>query len=134
MFKIENHLTEKKLKGKNHYGKCTDCGKDVEWRRDRVTNHVLKGCLVATAAKKENFNNIKKRKTVSDVLTDITFSNNSIGPEESISNISGPAQERIDRYFKVITEDFIDNLDVKVVQLHINEIDYCIFLSNCDSF
>ena len=115
-FKIENYLTKRTKRGSNDYGECIHCKKVVEWRRERITNHISV-CENATHDTKERFKNLKKRKVLSQISTDYTNFSESIFPEDSASAINRDAERpsKIYDHFRVLTDDFIERLDLKVL-------------------
>ena len=117
-FKIENYLTNRTKRGSNDYGECIYCKKVVEWRRERITNHISV-CENATHDTKERFKNLKKRKVmsqISTISTDYTNFSESIFPEDSASTINRGAERpnKIYDHFRVLTDDFIERLHMKV--------------------
>jgi hypothetical protein len=113
---ISKYLTEKYQKGRNNYGNCIHCKKNVEWRS-------IKNCEKAPPEFKERIRgikeNFKKRKAVSYISQNSTadssysnFSSEPIFPEDSISTSYRPS--KIKEHFRVITEDFIERVDMKV--------------------
>ena len=114
-YKIENYLTNRSKKGKNDSGECIYYKKLVEWRRKRITNHIGV-CENATHETKERFKNFKKRKVMSQISTDYTNFSESILPDDSASTINRGAERpsKIYDHFRVLTDDFIERLDMKV--------------------
>ena len=55
---IGEFLSSRQAKGKNFFGKCNKCGVQVEWRRNRVHNH-MERCEKASPEDRALF---KKRK------------------------------------------------------------------------
>jgi hypothetical protein len=108
---ISDFLGGKAHRGANYYGKCNDCGEDVQWRRDKVESH-LKRCTEIDPNVRASFADAEKgkKRSVSATAPSILST-----PEfNSVCTPLNDGQSKITDHFLKLTPQLKADVDMKV--------------------
>ena len=118
---LTKYLENKEPRGHNHIGTCRSCGVVVQWRRNKVMNHVLRYC---TSASEEEQQIVKRFRgngsNASLPLLAIAASNNDSEVSSATSSqLASPSRKlTMDRWIDTVNSDHKEKLDEAIAKFY----------------
>ena len=108
---IAKFLNNRELRGGNYFGECKYCGEDVQWRRNKLTNHFVYYCRSVPSEEQEFF---KRQKLNENNRSTAVLSDTS--PSQSVSNVGSDslAIPNIGRWIDRVNSDTKNKLDASI--------------------
>lgn len=112
---IAEYLENKQPRGHNHIGTCKFCGETVQWRRNKIINHVLNSC---PSAPQLNQQACKRLKTGATSMLSINASNNNSDITSTFSSQSNSTSRvsSMERWIDTCNSTMKDDLDSAIAK------------------